>query len=222
MPFRISLESLYALRALLILVPSMNETIGNFVDIDVDTFLIIMSLKLFPGVFPIEWKQCGATADFLAHYFGSFYGARGGRSQEREGRGREVDLMSYILNELVENAVKFNEGGSIHVQVGLVQHELVFMVENFISRNTTVSLRPKLTELVTQDAAELFLRRIEENANNPDVSASGLGFITMMNDYHARLGWKLSPVPGNNERLIFSTMVRVEIEHQPQTAHSLA
>lgn len=200
----------------------MNETIGNFVDIDVDTFLIIMSLKLFPGVFPIEWKQCGATANFLANYFGSFYGARQGRSQEREGRGREVDVMSYILNELVENAVKFNEGGSIHVQVGLVQHELVFMVENFISRTTTVSLRPKLTELVTQDAAELFLRRIEENANNPDVRASGLGFITMMNDYHARLGWKLSPVPDNNDRLVLSTMVRVEIEHHPPTAHSLA
>ena len=192
----------------------MIETIGSFVDIDVNTFLIIMSLKLFPGVFPIEWKQCGATANFLANYFGSFYGARQGRSQGAEGKGREVDIMSYILNELVENAVKFNEGGSIHVQVGLVQHELVFIVENVISRDTTVSLRPKLTELVTQDAAELFVRRVEENANNPEIRASGLGFITMMNDYHAQLGWRLSPAPGNDDRLVLSTMVRVSIEHQ--------
>lgn len=203
----------YFFRVLLILVPSMDETIGNFVDIDVNSFLIIMSLKLFPGVLPIEWKQCGATADFLANYFGSFYGARYRRNKGQEAKGREVDVMSYILNELVENAVKFNEGGRIHVQVGLVQNELVFVVENHISRSTTVSLRPKLTELVTNDAAELFLRRIEENANNPDDRASGLGFITMMNDYQARLGWRMSPVPDNKDRLVLSTMVRVALEH---------
>jgi len=199
--------------ALLALVPFMNETIGAFVDLDPNSFLILMSLKLFPGVFPIEWKQCGATANFLANYFGSFYSAHAWRGTAKKAGGNEIAVMSYILNELVENAVKFNEGGSISVQVGLLQNELIFVVENHISRSTTISLRPKLTELVTQDAEELFLRRIEENAENPDVSSSGLGFITMMNDYQARLGWRLSPAPEGEDRLVLSTMVRVALEH---------
>lgn len=190
----------------------MNETIGAYVEIDPNSFLILMSLKLFPGVFPIEWKQCSATANFLANYFGSFYGAHRKPAPDTKTGDHEVAVMSYILNELVENAVKFNEGGSIVVQVGLVRNELIFVVENHISRSTTVSLLPKLTELVTQDAAELFVRRIEENAENPDVSSSGLGFITMMNDYHARLGWRLSPAPEAEDRLVLSTMVRVALD----------
>lgn len=201
------------LLASLALVSFMNETIGAFVDLDPDSFLILMSLKLFPGLFPIEWKQCGATANFLANYFGSFYVAHKGGSPEKKTGDNEIAVMSYILNELVENAVKFNEGGSIQVQVGLLENELIFVVENHISRSTTISLRPKLTELVSQDAAELFLRRLEENAENPNVGSSGLGFITMMNDYHARLGWRLSPAPGGEDRLVLSTMVRVALEH---------
>jgi hypothetical protein len=188
----------------------MVEVIGDFIEVEPSALLILMSLKLFPGVLPIAWEQCGATADFLANYFGTFYGAHLGRT--REQRDYDVGAMSYILNELVENAVKFNEGGTIHVEVGLVASELVFTVENQLSRGTTAALRRKLSALLEGDPTELFVRRVEEKADNPDDGGSGLGLLTMMSDYQAKLGWKLSPVPGQDDALVLCTRARVETE----------
>jgi len=196
------------------------EVIGDFLRIDPSAFLILMSLKLFPDIFPMQWKQCGATANFLASYFGTFFQASTGK--EQAPRSYEIDAMSYILNELVENAVKFNEGGVVHVQVGLLDQELLFMVENEISRPTISTLKPKLLELVTQDPAELFLRRIEEKAENPDNDSSGLGFVTMMSDYKAKLGWKLSAAAPNSQKLTFSTMARVAVDRPKGSSSSEA
>jgi len=42
---------------------------------------------------------------------------------------------------------------------------------------------------VARDPGELLIERIEANAAEPFGSGSGLGLLTLMNDYGARLGW---------------------------------
>ena len=45
----------------------------------------------------------------------------------------------------------------------------------------------------TRDPGELLIERIEENAENANSSGSGLGLLTLMSDYGARLGWRFQP-----------------------------
>jgi hypothetical protein len=50
-----------------------------------------------------------------------------------------------------------------------------------------------LDELACGDPGELLIERIEANAANENSNASGLGLLTLMNDYGARLGWQFDP-----------------------------
>jgi len=102
--------------------------------------------------------------------------------------------------------------------VGLRSGELVLLVENEVTAPHGEQLRPKLFELITNDPAELLLRRVEETAESSadHDPQSGLGFITMMTDYEARLGWKLSPALGDRSRITLSTMARLSCPNMPE------
>ena len=80
-----------------------------------------------------------------------------------------------------------------------------------ISTAAANALRPRLRELIEGDAQEMLLQRVEENAANPEAGVSGLGFLTMITDYDAQLGWRLRAPEGEGERLQFHTMARLPI-----------
>jgi hypothetical protein len=160
-----------------------------------------VSLTLYPDSFPVRWSQASATADFVAGYLGAAPACRG-----REGlRGS----LGYVLNELVENAVKFSAPGPISVAAGVTGGEVVLLVQNPLSAARAAELRPRLEELCQGDPAELLVARVEANAEDPTAPVSGLGFLTMMTDYGARLGWRFEP-DGDGVRL--STMARLPID----------
>ena len=46
-----------------------------------------------------------------------------------------------------------------------------------------------IEEITSRDPGELLIERIEANAADENSSGSGLGLLTLMNDYGARLGW---------------------------------
>ena len=95
--------------------------------------------------------------------------------------------------------------------VGVYERSLVFEVSNWISTAAANALRPRLRELIEGDAQEMLLQRVEENAANPEAGVSGLGFLTMITDYDAQLGWRLRAPEGEGERLQFHTMARLPI-----------
>jgi hypothetical protein len=68
-----------------------------------------------------------------------------------------------------------------------------------------------IEELVTSDPSELYIRHLEENAQDESDRQSGLGLLTMMNDYLAKLGWKFETVQKNPEVLALTTMVQLTV-----------
>ena len=58
----------------------------------------------------------------------------------------------------------------------------------------------------------LYIEQIEKNAMTND-DCSGLGFLTMINDYSAKLGWKFDTIKNNNSEpvLTVTTMVQIVI-----------
>ena len=166
-------------------------------------------LVFYPGAFPVRWNQCSVTADFFAEYFATV--ADCGLGDEADRRDF-VGSAGYVLNELIENAVKFSAGGTVEVDAGVESGEFVVVVSNQIAAGVVDGLREKFDELARSDPQELLLRRVEENAENPEMSTSGLGFLTMMSDYKARIGWRFAPAPGNPDNALLKTTARLQVK----------
>ena len=170
--------------------------------------VVCVSVVFYPADFAVRWSQCSATADFFAEYFAAVEACR---SDDPAARDEFIGTLSYVVNELVENAVKFSVGETVEVTVGVEDGELIVMAANQILATTATPLIEKFRELLAGDPQELLFARVEANAEDPEAGVSGLGFLTMMSDYAARLGWRFAAVHDNPHNVLLTTMARLEV-----------
>ncbi len=144
-----------------------------------------------------DWKHCAIITNCVANYYSLMI-----PTQEKYFSADEINhYVSYILNELIENAVKFRKTGQITIQSYLdkentdTKEHIILLVSNMISRSQEAALTQLTSTLVSADTdlEQLMLEKLEYNALGKDEAASGLGFITIMHDYHTPLAWKLVP-----------------------------
>jgi hypothetical protein len=120
--------------------------------------------------------------------------------------------VSYIANELLENAIKFNCDFSpepIVIQLQVLTDQLVFTTTNSIDPKTVDSFQAFLTELIDSDPQELYLSTLEKSASNGDRFESHIGYLTMMTDYGVKLGWKFDRSSTDPEVTLVTTMVKL-------------
>lgn len=141
-------------------------------------------LRLADGPLELSWHHCSTTSDFMGDFFANL--ARRSQADYNEARHG----IGYLLNELLENAVKFRAPGDITVEATLDASNFEVRVSNFIEEETARRFQGLLQDIVSRDAGELLIEKIEQNAADPSSSGSGLGLLTLMNDYGVRLGWK--------------------------------
>ena len=98
--------------------------------------------------------------------------------------------VSYIANELLENAMKYSDGSGHPITIRLMLHpdRVVFEEINAVTPDCAANYRRFIGELLGNDASDLYFQRLEEVAVTGD--ASGLGLITMITDYGATLAWR--------------------------------
>jgi hypothetical protein len=68
-----------------------------------------------------------------------------------------------------------------------------------------------IQEILSEDPDDLYLRQLEKNAAEENESDSGLGFLTMINDYDAKLAWKFETVQQVPQLVSVTTMVQLTI-----------
>lgn len=172
----------------------MAETFGNYEDISQartqnQEFL---NLSFSPSSIPIKqrWRNNGLSADFLGDYFTTFFP----KSEEDPAslrRQNEIkNAVSYIANELLENAMKFSDEGlnhTISIRLLLDKDRIIFSETNGVSREQADSFRAFINKMMNEDPNELYIQQLEENAMTD--SSAGLGYLTMVNDYGAELAW---------------------------------
>ncbi|MCB1588819.1 MAG: hypothetical protein KDI37_04360 [Xanthomonadales bacterium] len=132
-----------------------------------------------------RWSHAGRLADYVATYFATYLRDVGARMQAEGGA-----FLAYAVNELVENAVKFGHGGQIEISANVVGDELVLHVASGAPSDTASRYLRVVEEIAAGDPLLLFMERVERNASEGPSSGSGLGLLTMMTDYGARLGWR--------------------------------
>jgi hypothetical protein len=141
-------------------------------------------LRLCDGPLDLNWHHCSTTSDFL----GDFYATQARKSDIDYNESRHS--IGYLVNELLENAVKFRAPGDIVLESSLEGNMFEVCVSNQLAEDTAERFQLLLAEITSRDPGELLIERIEQNAADPSSSGSGLGILTLMSDYGVRLGWK--------------------------------
>jgi hypothetical protein len=152
------------------------------------------------------------SADFLAGYVSTFFPGEDPASTARQAEIK--DAISFIANELLENSMKFSLAASRHtvtIEMFLDANAIRLYTANSIAPETIESFQQYIGRLLTEDTDQLYTEQLERNANNENGSGSGLGFLTMINDYRALLAWKFEHRLEDTDEVSVTTMVRLPV-----------
>ena len=141
-------------------------------------------LRLFEGPLELAWKHCDLVADFLGKLHAEWSDEIGGDKNEIRHN------VSYIINEMLENAHKFGTSPNISLETGFREKNFQLRVINPISREVAIKFQELLSRMETEEPSILLIDRLEQNAANPDLTGSGLGLLTLMSDYAVEFCWK--------------------------------
>ncbi|MEP0777390.1 DUF6272 family protein [Microcoleus sp. ZQ-A2] len=161
-----------------------------------------------------RWRNNGLSADFMADYFATFFPGSEEANSETATQNQVKSAVSFIANELLENAMKFNDESlpqQISIRLQMDSHRLVFLATNSVHPQRVKKFQQFIQELSTSDPSELYLHHLEKDTENINENHSGLGLLTMINDYQAKLGWKFEMVDQNPDALAVTTMVQLTV-----------
>ena len=173
-------------------------------------------LSFSPSSIPLQkkWHNNCLSADFLADYLGTFFLSSGNSKQTNQKYIEVKSAVSYIANELLENAMKYSNKMSrvpISIQVHLNLDRIIFQMTNSLQDRDYKNFQEYIQKLTNSDTERLYLEILEQNALNEEKESSGLGFLTMVNDYDAKLGWKFEMLLPKYREMGVTTMVQLQI-----------
>lgn len=191
----------------------MIQKFGNFSELKqgVGEYL---KIGFLPGSISLQqrWRNNGLSADFLAGYVSTFFPVEGDISAERQSEIK--DAVSYIANEVIENAMKYSYAPSRHtvsIEMFLESDSINLYTNNSIDPAKLEPFQKFIQRLLTEDPDELYMEQLESNADDENDGASGLGFLTMLNDYHTTLAWQFSDEGQGEGDVTVTTMVRLPV-----------
>jgi hypothetical protein len=178
-----------------------------------------LEITFSPTSRPLQqrWRNNGLSADFLADYLSTFFPGEDSSSQERQTELK--DAISFIANELLENAMKFNHAPSqdpVSIEMYLAEDEVSLYVTNSVAPQTIADFQNFLQRLLTEDTDELYMEQLMQNAEKEDTddentTRSGLGYLTMINDYGVKLAWKFEPPEPDSDGMMVTTMAQLKV-----------
>ena len=191
----------------------MNQLFGNFIE-QTEGHGEYLKIGFHPSSIPLQqrWRNNGLSADFLAGYLSTFFP---GDDQASAARQAEIkDAISFIANDLLENAMKFSHALSQHtvtIEMFLDVNAVRLYTVNDIAPERVGPFQQFIDKLLTVDTNDLYIEQLERNATAEGDSGSGLGFLTMINDYGAHLAWQFSSPAETAGRVVLTTMVQLPV-----------
>jgi hypothetical protein len=138
-----------------------------------------------------RWRNYGLSADFLGDYFATFFPGEDESKSKIKQRSIVKGSVSFVANELLENAVKFNDAQAnrpIEISLHLFESQIIFFATNHSSVEVAARYEAFIQELSASDPEELYNQRMEKIALGG--SESCIGILTMINDYGATFAWQ--------------------------------
>ena len=178
-----------------------------------------LEITFTPNSLPIKkrWGSNRLSANFMADYFSSFLPVDEDDPAQKRRIKESKGAVSYVANELLENAIKFNDRGTnFKIKFGIYFIEeadmtAVLFATNSVSAEGLDKFQKFIQELLCSDPEKLYVQQIEKSAQEENSGESGLGFLTMINDYSAKIGWKFEIVQKEPKMIAVTTMVLVPV-----------
>jgi hypothetical protein len=141
-----------------------------------------LAVTLVPIDVVSEWRRCSETADYLARYF----------AYDFDDRETAALVLSTVINELVENTVKFSGDKSIAGAIVVRQFgdRMSITTTNVAQPAQAEILHTAVARITEGDPEALFAERV---AHPPEVGSAGIGLIMLRKDYDAQMNVRTSP-----------------------------
>jgi hypothetical protein len=191
----------------------MTQFFGDFVAPNNDQ-QEYLKIGFSPSSIPLQerWRNNGLSADFLADYLSTLFPGEDAEALDR--RAEIKDAVAYIANELLENAMKFNYAPahqSINIMMQLDADQVRFYVSNSVEPAKLDQFHCFLEKLFSEDPNDLYLERLMENAEDGAAGRSGLGILTMINNYRTSAAWQFEWPNGDPDMVIVTTLVQLPV-----------
>lgn len=191
------------------------QTFGDYLE-QLPPYHEQLTLDFSPSTAPPRkrWRNNGRSADFLADFLVTCL-PEIENDGDRRRQAEIKDAVSYIANELLENAMKYSDqshGTCTRIHLYFDGSCILFLTQNNVRPDAVQPFQAHINELLHEDTQELYIMRLEESVEL-ESSGSGLGLLTMINDYDAKLSWKFEQVEehGSPVAIAVTTMVQLEI-----------
>jgi hypothetical protein len=177
-----------------LMVQTTVQIFGEFVE-ESPTGDEYLTLHFSPSSAPRKrrWGNNGLSADFLGDYFAAFFPGDVVPDSKISQKDTVKGAVSYIANELLENAVKYSDEDAslpITISLYLYDQQLVFQVINYANADRVEKYQLFIQAMLSADIDEFYTQQMEKAALG---EGSNMGLLTMINDYSAHFGWKFSP-----------------------------
>jgi hypothetical protein len=151
--------------------------IGDAIDFEHDTENYF-AFTLLPIDFFDSWERGSLLSNFAADYF-----------KHNFPSDTAHNLISTVLNELIENAVKFSRNNSMPVQIIMKKrkNELLIRADNSLPKHRQDAFVAICRDIFKKDLDELYVERM--NSNLSDSGSSGIGLILIKKDYSTGLNF---------------------------------
>jgi hypothetical protein len=179
-----------------------------------------LELTFTPTSRPIKqrWRNNRLSAHFVADYFSSFLPLDADNPSREKRIQQGKGAVSYVANELLENAMKFNDEtvkSKIRFGIHFIEDEqtvtAAIFATNSISLDGAKKFQSFIQELLYKDPNELYINQVEQSAEDDSENTSGLGLLTMINDYQAQLGWKFQSISDQVPIVLVTTMAQITV-----------
>lgn len=154
-----------------------------------------------------RWRNNRLSAYFVADYLSTFIPIDED-TQDTKRRIKETKgAISYVANELLENAMRYHchdceDKYRVKLGIYFLDNEqnaseltVIILTINHVDKHGCESLQKYIDELLSSDPTQLYIAKVEHSLKAENTGTSGLGLLTMINDYSAKLGWKLGTIP---------------------------
>ncbi len=187
------------------------QILGEFIECDTSDTSDFLVINFSATSIPLKqrWRNNGLSADFIADYLTTFFPVEDEKTVLRRAEIKEV--VNFVANELLENAMKFNFPAStypVRFFMTLQQQQVLLYVTNYIDSATVESWQYKLNSLLTGDTHKLFMQQLIKNDKAENID-SGLGYLTIINDWNARLAWKFETVIKDDKVQKITVMAKI-------------
>lgn len=173
----------------------MMRILGDFIEKDTseDNDFLVINFPASDISLQQCWRKNGIAAGFIADYLSVFYAGENEALLERQA-GIKYSI-NYITSELLESAMKndfLERAFPVRLFMLLKQDSVLLYVTYCVDVRTVGTWQETLVKVLQGDPHELFMEQLNENSGN----TAGLKYLSMINDWSAKLAWKFESLKG--------------------------